>query len=146
MSFWAIFCSFTPLLTPKIKIWNKCKKPWRYYPNTYVYHKWRSYDVWCLRYKPRQTRVLVILGYFLSFDPPKNLKNQSIKKIKQKTWRYYYFALACHKLWPYDVWFLIYGVRQTELFVILDYFFPEIWCVRDGIMFHFGLYFALLPL
>ena len=25
-SFWAIFCPFTPLLTPKIKIWNKCIK------------------------------------------------------------------------------------------------------------------------
>ena len=24
--FWAIFCPFIPLLTPKIKIWNKCKK------------------------------------------------------------------------------------------------------------------------
>ena len=23
LSFWAIFCPFTPLLTPKIKIWNK---------------------------------------------------------------------------------------------------------------------------
>ena len=23
-SFWAIFCLFTPLLIPKIKIWNKC--------------------------------------------------------------------------------------------------------------------------
>ena len=25
LSFWGIFCSFTPLLTPKIKIWKKCK-------------------------------------------------------------------------------------------------------------------------
>ena len=24
--FYAIFCSFTPLVTPKIKIWKKCKK------------------------------------------------------------------------------------------------------------------------
>ena len=29
LSFWAIFCTFTPLLTPKIKIWKKAKKtPW----------------------------------------------------------------------------------------------------------------------
>ena len=26
LSFWAILCPFTPQLTPKIKIWNKCKK------------------------------------------------------------------------------------------------------------------------
>ena len=26
LSFQAIFCSFTPLLTPKIKFWKKCKK------------------------------------------------------------------------------------------------------------------------
>ena len=26
LSFWAVFCLFTPLLTPKIKIRNKCKK------------------------------------------------------------------------------------------------------------------------
>ena len=38
LSFWAIFCPFTPLLTPKIKIWNRCKKTWRYYPITHVYH------------------------------------------------------------------------------------------------------------
>ena len=39
LSFWAIFCPFTPLLTLKIKIWNKCKKTWLYYPITHVYHK-----------------------------------------------------------------------------------------------------------
>ena len=26
LSFWAIFCPFTPLLTPNIKTWKKCKK------------------------------------------------------------------------------------------------------------------------
>ena len=26
LSFWVIFCTFTPLLTLKIKIWKKCKK------------------------------------------------------------------------------------------------------------------------
>ena len=33
LSFWAIFCLFTLLLTPKIKIWKKYKKTWRYYPS-----------------------------------------------------------------------------------------------------------------
>ena len=30
--FLAIFCSFNPLLTPRIKIWKKYKNTWRYYP------------------------------------------------------------------------------------------------------------------
>ena len=50
LSFWAIFCPLTSLLTPKIKIWKKnVKRAKRYYPFTHVYHKWRSYDVWFLR-------------------------------------------------------------------------------------------------
>ena len=34
---------FTPLLTPETKNWNKCKKTWRYYPITHVYHKSHTY-------------------------------------------------------------------------------------------------------
>ena len=69
LSFWTIFCPFTPLWTQKIKIlekWNKSletlsfytcvqpknlkfwkteKKAWRYYHFTHVYYKWLSYDV-----------------------------------------------------------------------------------------------------
>ena len=41
-----IFCSFTPLLTQKIKIWKNVKNTWRYYPFTYVHQKSRSYDVY----------------------------------------------------------------------------------------------------
>ena len=67
-----MFCPFTPLLTPKIKIWKKCKK----------HLKWRSYDVWSLRCKARQTEFLVILGHFLPFDPPNNPKIQSFRKMK----------------------------------------------------------------
>ena len=33
-----------------------------------------------MRYKAQQT---VILGHFLPFDPPNNLKNQSFKKMKK---------------------------------------------------------------
>ena len=81
LSFWAIFCLLTLILTSKIKIWNKCNT-WRYYPITHGYHKWRSYDVWFLKYKAQQTVLFVILGHFLPFDPPNNLKNQSFEKMK----------------------------------------------------------------
>ena len=115
LSFWAIFCPFTPLATPKIKIWNK-KNPWRYYPITHVHHKSRSYDVWFLRYKAPQT---VILGHFLPFDTTNNLKHQSYEKIKKTPEDITILHLI---IWSYDVWFLRYRAWQTEFFVILDYF------------------------
>ena len=48
-SFWAIFHPFTSLMALKIKICIKCKK--RPQILSFVYHEWRSYDVWSLRYK-----------------------------------------------------------------------------------------------
>ena len=61
------FCPFTfyPTTNKKIKIWKKCKEnPWRYYPLTNVYHKWRSYDLWFLRYKAWLTEFFCHLGPF----------------------------------------------------------------------------------
>ena len=43
----------------------------------HVFHKWRSYDVWFLRYK---AEFFVILGHFLPFDPPNSPKNQNFEK------------------------------------------------------------------
>ena len=40
------------------------------------------------------------------------------------TWRYYNFTHLHHKWQSNDVWFLIYGVQQTDVFVILDNFLP----------------------
>ena len=55
-SFRVIFCSFAPLLTPKIKIWKKCKKApgdinllYTCTINQDHMHHW--YDVWFLRYE-----------------------------------------------------------------------------------------------
>ena len=65
---------------------------------------------------------MVILGHFLPFYPPKNHKNQILKN-KLICGRYH-FTHVCQKSQSYDVWFLRYGVRQTEFFVILGHFFP----------------------
>ena len=74
------FGPFFAILTLKIKIWKKCKqKTWRYYPFTHVYHKWRSYEVWFLRYKARQIEFFVMLGHFL---PLILLATQKIKILK----------------------------------------------------------------
>ena len=84
LSFWAIFCPITPILTLKINIWKKLKSAWKYYPFTRVQLKWRSCDVWFLRYKAGWTVFFVILCHFLLFDPPNNPKNQSFEKMKKK--------------------------------------------------------------
>ena len=35
----------------------------------HVYHKSRSYDIWFLKYKVRQTEIFDILAHFLPFSP-----------------------------------------------------------------------------
>ena len=75
LSFWTVFCSFTPLTTRKIKILKKWKKKaaWRYYHFTQVYHKRQSYDVWFLRYQVWQCMVpeiwTVMDSIFCHFGP-----------------------------------------------------------------------------
>ena len=55
LSFWTIFCHFTPLTSWTIKIMKKLKKKhtWRYYHFTHVYHKWKSWfmvpGIWSTR-------------------------------------------------------------------------------------------------
>ena len=90
----------------------------------HVYHKWRSYDIWFLKYKVWQTEIFVILGHFLPFLPPANPESQNFK-IEKNTWRYYHFTHLHHKSWSYDVRFLRYEAWQTEFFVILDNFLPS---------------------
>ena len=60
---------------------------------------------------------LVILGHFSHFYLPKSSKNQNFEKM-----RYHHFTHVYQKSQSYDVQFLRYGVRQTELFVILGLF------------------------
>ena len=56
VSFWAIFCPFTPLTTRKMKSFKKWKKnTWRYQHFTHVYQKLWAYDVQLLRYGVQQT-------------------------------------------------------------------------------------------
>ena len=45
LSFWVIFCTFTPSPTTwKIKILKNWKNKWRYYHFTHGHHKWQSYN------------------------------------------------------------------------------------------------------
>ena len=82
------FFSFRTIFWPrKLKFRKNVKKTWRCYPITHVYHKWRWYIVWFLRYKGMRfwwREFFVILGHFLPFDPPNNPKNQNFEKMKKK--------------------------------------------------------------
>ena len=57
----------------------------------------------------------------LPFDGPKKSK---FWKNEKNTWRYYHFTNVYHKWQSYDVWFLRYGVQQTELLVFWTIFSP----------------------
>ena len=82
----------------------------------HVYHKWRSYDVWFLRYWMWRTEFFVILDHFLPFYP-------------LTTWKIKYnFTNVYHKWQSYDVSFLRYEAWWIEFFC------------------YFGPVFALLPL
>ena len=64
-SFCTIFCPFTPWEPGKPKFWWKKRKTWRYYHFIHLYHKWKSYDVWFLRYGTWQKEFFLILDQFL---------------------------------------------------------------------------------
>ena len=75
LSFWAIFCPFTyppshPLMIPKIKILKKMNKMPADIILLYihVYHKWRSCDIWFLKYKVQQTQIFIFLGHFFALS------------------------------------------------------------------------------
>ena len=164
-----------------------------------MYHRWRSYDVWFLRYKVRQ-KVYCHSGPFFTLEPSDLPEKSKFCKNEKKAQKYYHFTFGYHKWQSYDVWFLRYGTQQTEFFsfwtifcplsplphpfplppplppppptlatqknqnsekmkkhleissfyrsaakiMIECYTIPEIWHVMDVIIFHSGLFFALL--
>ena len=82
--------------------------------------------IWCiiLEIWSVTRRILSFWTVFCPFTLPKDPENQNFEKIKKNTWRYYHFTNVHHKWQSYDVWFLNYGVQQTEFFVILDRLLP----------------------
>ena len=75
-SLWAIFCHFTPLMIPKIKIVKKWKK---YLGDIILLHMGtinEDHMIWFLKYKVQQTYFLSIQAIFCPFTP---LTTQKIK-------------------------------------------------------------------
>ena len=141
LSFWANFCPFnSPHLSwyQKSKLKKKKEKMpgdiillYILYPFIHVHHKWISY--YDRDMGPEKQSVIgkffSFWAIFWSFSPLKTqkiiLKLKKKKKKKKNTWRYHFTHLH-YKLQLYDVWFLKYGVCQTEFF-------------------YSGMFFALLP-
>ena len=83
--------------------------------------------IWCIvpEIKARQTEFFIILSH-LAFNLPNNLKNQNFEKLKKMPEDIIILHLHTTNE-SYDVWFLRYGARQTQFYVILDYFLPKFW-------------------
>ena len=96
-----LFCLFTPLKTPKIKILKNKTICWRYHDFTQVCQRSQSHDVWFLRYGVRHTKCFIILGHFLPFyhppptNDPENQNFEEKKKNEKNDWRYYPFIHTC---------------------------------------------------
>ena len=77
---------FLALLSPygprKSKFWKNEQNTW-YYHFTNVYHKWKSYDLWFLRYGVQQIEFFVIFNCFWPFTPPTTQKIKILKKWKK---------------------------------------------------------------
>ena len=111
------FCCFVPLLTPKIKIWKKCKKT----PGDIILlhmcsinqdhmHPWyMMYGSWDMKFNIQN--YFVILGIFLSFYPLNSPKNKNIKNEKNPS-RYHYFTQVYEKSWSSTILFQRCGTRQ----------------------------------
>ena len=125
-SFWAFLCTFTHLTTQKIKMKKMNKTPGDIII-LHMYTKSRSDDIQFLRYSVWQIKFLfLILGYVFPFDPLNSPKHQNFEKMK-KALEISSFYICVPKIM----------IRWCIV--------PEIWCMTDVIIFHFGPFFALLP-
>ena len=122
LSFWVIFCPFSPLTTQKIKI-LKLKKTTGDIIILYICTINDNHMMYGFWYKKCDRQFFVILDCFLPFYPSYGPRKLNFKKNGKNTWRYYHFTNVHYKWQSYDVWFLRYGAQWPEFFVILDCFF-----------------------
>ena len=130
--------------------------------------------IWCmvLEISSVTDKLFVILDQFLPFYPANNLKNQNFEKIKKPSGEITTWHMCTindnhmmHGSWdmkrngqnflsfwtvfcPFFFTLLEMSSFYTSVpkIMIICYTAPEIWRVTDVIIFHFGPFFALLPL
>ena len=178
LSFWTVFCPFTPLWTQKIKILKKWKKYLKIL--SFYKHKWQSYDAWFLRYGVQRTKCFVILDCLLPTNNPKNQNFENNLKmprdiiilhmftINDNHMMYRFWDIECDRqnvLVILDCFLPFYPLTTRKVKILKNwkkhpeissfynsvptimticYTGPEIWCMTDVIIFHFGSFFALL--
>ena len=118
LSFWAIFCPFCPLTTQKITT-LKLKKNKKHLEIFNENDNHMMYGCWDM--EPDRQNFLSFWTVFYHLLPHGPRKSKFWKNEKN-IWRYYHFTNVYQKWQSYDVWFLRYGVQQTEVFVILEHF------------------------
>ena len=109
LSFWTIFCPFTPLTTWKMKILKKWKKT---HGDNIILHKGTindnhlMYGSWDMERDRHE-----FLSFWTVFFPFSSLTTQKIKILKhwKNAWRYHHFTQVDQKSWPYAILFLRYG-------------------------------------
>ena len=131
LSFWAISCHFTTLLMLKIKSLEKWEKIPDNITTLYMCTISKNnmiYGSWYMECD--RQNLFIILDYFLPFYHSNDLENQNLKK-KKKMKNYLDISTF---------------YKSVLDMMIICYTVPEIWCVIDVVfIFHFGLFFALLP-
>ena len=125
LSCWTIFCPFTR----KINILKKLKKTPGDIIILHKYTKNHDYMLYCSWDMTRDRRNY--FSFWAIFVPfyPLTAQKIKLKKNEKNAWRYH-------------------QVRYTSVpkIMIICYIVPEIWCLTDVIViFHFGLFFTLLP-
>ena len=127
LSFLTIFCTFTPLKTQKIKSLNKLKKT----PgDIIILHRCSinenhmMYGSWDMEHD--RQNFLSFWTLFCPFTPVTTRKIIIFKK-----WKKHLEILSFY--------------TSVPKIMIMCYRVPEIWCTTDvSVIFHFGLFFALL--
>ena len=125
-SFWDFFCPFTSLTAQKIKIKKKWKNnleiSWFYKWVPKIMIRWCTVpEIWCMR----DVSYFSFRAIFFPFTPLTAQKIKILKKCK-KPLKISSFYMCVPKLM----------IRWCTVI--------EIWCMTDLIIFHFGLFFALL--
>ena len=125
LSFWTIFCPFTP--SPLLQTTQKLnKKNEKRMPRDIILLQMCTinkdhmmYVFWDIKCNGQN-----FLSFWTIFCPlSPYLKNQNLEKMKKKP-EHIIILHMCTKNDNHDVWFLRYGAWQTDFFVIVDHFLP----------------------
>ena len=117
-----LFFAFSPLYQPeKTKFWKNEINAWRHYDFTHFHLKWKSYDVWFLRYGVCLTEFFFILHKFLHLYPTNSLKNQNFEKMKKLAISFYTCVPQMTIIWCMvsKIW-----SKTYRIFLIWNYFLP----------------------